>query len=140
MLFTKFAFLCGRHRQPPARLLLLHVVVRGGHSNRCRGGHYLFSWTSDEITGPSIGGDTPGVFHAVKRRIPSGEFGTRICVSVLTSSQDPLPDIGNIQSDNLSRSKGQDSFGKGRNLLTAPIAPKSWTSRVSRRAHAVGMI
>jgi len=57
----------------------------------------------------------------------SGDFGTKVRVSVLASSQDSLPDIGNIQSDNLRDIPG---VGKVRHLRTAS---KSWSSRTQQR-------
>ena len=71
------------HRQPPLSTFLLHLVLRGGHSNRCREAHYLFSWTSDESTNPRLGGYSWGPPHG-----QGGEFGTKVRVFVLASSPD----------------------------------------------------
>ena len=54
-------------------------------------------------------GATPGVLLAVERR--------RLAGAVLASSQDSLPDIRNIQSNNLRVVDWVKTFRKARNLL-----------------------
>ena len=54
----------------------------------------------------------------------SGEFGIRLTVSVLVGSQNSLPDISNIQNDNLGVVEWVKSFGKVRYLWTkAKVGP-----------------
>jgi len=67
------------------RISLL-IILRGDHPIGCKEIHYSFSWTFGEIAkhrweqplmGPSAQSD--------------GEFGTKLRVSILASSQDSLP-------------------------------------------------
>jgi hypothetical protein len=61
----------------------------------------------------------------------SGEFGTKVRTSILAGSQDSLPNIGNIQSNNLRVVQGSKPFGKVRHLLphcikVGPLHRLSW--------------
>jgi len=60
----------------------------------------------------------------------SGEFGTKVHVSVLASSQSSLSDIGSIQSDNLRDIPGVRTVREGPTFTYCPNAPKRWIPRV----------
>jgi len=53
-----------------------------------------------------------------------GEFGTKVRVSVLASSQDPFPDIGNIENDSLRDIPGVRTVQEGLTFTYCLNAPK----------------